>query len=105
MRGRCTHDEIRARTVGRPRLWADRALSDKGYPSNATGPGCGSGRSPRRSPARRQHYRGRNVVERCFNRLKQWHGLVMRSDKTVCNHRSLPGGTLRGLKTGFVNTA
>ena len=29
----------------------------------------------------RRCYRGRNVVERCFIRLKQWRGIAMRSDK------------------------
>ena len=36
----------------------------------------------------RERYRGRNVVERCFNKLKQWRGLAMRSDKTARNHHS-----------------
>lgn len=26
-------------------------------------------------------YRGRNVVERCFHRLKQWRGIATRYDK------------------------
>ncbi|RAJ45527.1 DDE family transposase [Kitasatospora sp. SolWspMP-SS2h] len=30
----------------------------------------------------REVYRLRNVVERCFNRLKQWRGLATRCDKT-----------------------
>lgn len=30
-------------------------------------------------------YKGRNVVERGFNRLKNWRGLAMRSDKTARN--------------------
>lgn len=30
----------------------------------------------------RSLYRRRNVVERCFNRLKQWRGLATRYDKT-----------------------
>lgn len=30
----------------------------------------------------RPTYRLRNVVERCFNRLKQWRGLATRRDKT-----------------------
>ncbi len=36
--------------------------------------------------------RGRNVVERCFNKLKQWRGIAMRSDKnrTELPLRSLP---------------
>lgn len=29
----------------------------------------------------RLRYRGRNVVDRCFNKLKQWRGIAMRSDK------------------------
>jgi transposase len=28
-------------------------------------------------------YKGRNVVERCFNRLKQWRGIATRFDKTA----------------------
>ncbi len=28
-------------------------------------------------------YRGRNVVERCFNKLKAWRGIAMRTDKTA----------------------
>jgi len=32
-------------------------------------------------------YRGRNVVERCFNKLQQWRGIVARSDK---DRRQLP---------------
>lgn len=29
----------------------------------------------------KERYRGRNVVERCFNKLEQWRGIAMRSDK------------------------
>jgi len=36
----------------------------------------------------RQRYRGRNVVERCFSRLKQWRGIAMRSDKTARNYHA-----------------
>jgi transposase len=36
-------------------------------------------------------YRHRNTVERCFNRLKQWRGLAMRSDKHAHNYE---GGLL-----------
>ena len=28
-------------------------------------------------------YKGRNVVERSFNRLKSWRGIAVRSDKTA----------------------
>ena len=33
-------------------------------------------------------YRDRNVVERCFNRLKQWRAIASRYDKTARNYRS-----------------
>jgi transposase len=36
----------------------------------------------------RQIYRGRNVVERSFKRLKQWRGIAMRSDKTARNYHA-----------------
>ena len=34
------------------------------------------------------HYRGRNVVERCFNRLKQFRGLATRYAKRAAYYRS-----------------
>jgi transposase len=37
---------------------------------------------------RRTRYRGRNVVERCFNKLKQRRGIAMRSDMTARNHHA-----------------
>ena len=45
---------------------------------------------------RRQRYRSRDVVERCFNKLKRWRGLAMRSDKTARSHHSgqCPSATL-----------
>jgi transposase len=33
----------------------------------------------------RQRYRGRKMFERCFNKLKQWRGIALRSDKTARN--------------------
>lgn len=36
----------------------------------------------------RAAYKGRNVVERCFNRLKQWRGLATRYDKYARNYRA-----------------
>ncbi|MFE6166199.1 transposase, partial [Streptomyces sp. NPDC056486] len=30
-----------------------------------------------------QVYRRRNIVERCFNRLKQWRGIATRYEKTA----------------------
>ncbi|MEV5008976.1 transposase, partial [Streptomyces sp. NPDC056159] len=42
------------------------------------------GRSGGRPPAfDKQIYKRRNVVERCFNRLKQWRGIATRYDKTA----------------------
>jgi transposase len=35
----------------------------------------------------RRVYRRRNVVERCFNKLKQWRGIATRYDKTATNYR------------------
>jgi transposase len=40
----------------------------------------------------KEAYKGRNVVERCFNRLKQWRGIASRSDKTARSY--LAGVTL-----------
>lgn len=36
----------------------------------------------------RARYRGRNVVERCFNQLKRWRGIAPRSDKTARGYRA-----------------
>ena len=36
----------------------------------------------------RVRYRGRNVVDRCFNKLKQWRGIAMGSDKTARNYHA-----------------
>ena len=36
----------------------------------------------------RQRYREPNVVERCFNRLKQGRGIAMRSDKFARNYHA-----------------
>lgn len=36
----------------------------------------------------RVRHRGRNVVERCFNKLEQWRGIAMRSDRTARNHHA-----------------
>jgi transposase len=35
-----------------------------------------------------ERYRGRNVVERCANRLKQWRGIATRFDKRAGNYRA-----------------
>ncbi|WP_234331366.1 IS5 family transposase [Streptomyces mediolani] len=89
---------------GRPRVRPDHVLGDKGYSSKAirawlrrkgiahTIPeradqarnrarrGSRGGRPPAFD---REVYKHRNVVERCFNRLKQWRGIATRYDKTA----------------------
>lgn len=94
---------------GRPRTRPDRVLGDKAYTSAAnrrylTGRGIKvtiperadqkAGRARRGSAGGRprtfdaEAYKGRNVVERCFNKLKQWRGIAMRSDKLARNYRA-----------------
>ncbi|MES9511054.1 IS5 family transposase [Streptomyces sp. NPDC000609] len=89
---------------GRPRIRPDHVLGDKGYSSRAiharlrqrgvghTIPertdqirnrlrrGCRGGRPP---VFDKQLHEQRNVVERCFNRLKQRRGIATRYDKTA----------------------
>lgn len=36
----------------------------------------------------RERYKGRNVVDRFSNKLKQWRGIAMRSDKAARNFHS-----------------
>jgi transposase len=36
----------------------------------------------------REVYKHRNVVERCFNRLKQWRGIATRHDKTAESYKA-----------------
>lgn len=89
---------------GQPRVRPAHVLGDKGYSSRAirtwlrrrsighTIPeradqvrnrlrrGSRGGRPP---VFDKQLYKRRNVVERCFNRLKQWRGIATRYDKTA----------------------
>ena len=37
----------------------------------------------------REAYCGRNVVERCVNRLKQWRGIATRYEKRAVNYRAM----------------
>ena len=54
----------------------------------------------------RVRYRDRNVVERCFNKLKQWRGIAMRSDKLARNYRAgiCLAAALIWIKTDLINT-
>jgi len=85
----------------------ERVIADKGYPSRANRAwlrehGIATTIPERDDQITHRHkrpgrpidfgddqkvrYRGRNVVERCFNKLKQWRGIAMRSDKTARNY-------------------
>nr|WP_240512507.1 IS5 family transposase [Streptomyces griseoruber] len=94
---------------GRPRVRPAHVLGDKGYSSRAirswlrrrgiahTIPeradqvrnrlkrGSRGGRPPAFD---KQLYKRRNVVERCFNRLKQWRGIATRYDKTAESYQA-----------------
>ena len=100
---------VRRDGPGRPRKRPDRVLADKAYshPSTRaalrrrgikfTSPqrrdqiaqrqrrGSHGGRPPGFDPDR---YRDRNVVERCFNRLKQFRGLATRYAKRAAYFRA-----------------
>ncbi|MFE0444972.1 IS5 family transposase [Streptomyces fungicidicus] len=94
---------------GRPRNRTDHVLGDKGYSSKAIRAwlrrrGIGHtiperadqirnrlrrGSRGGRPPAFDKHlYKQRNVVERCFNRLKQWRGIANRYDKTAESYQA-----------------
>lgn len=105
-----TLSEIRVPgSTGRPTSRPDRVRADKGYPSKAhrawprehgiatTVPERDDQIAHRRKhPGRpidfgreqKERYKRRNAVERCFNELKQWRGIAMRSDKTARNDHS-----------------
>jgi transposase len=97
------------RGPGRPRSRPDHLIADKAYSHPSTRStlrtrrightipervdqteyrrrrGARGGRPPRFDA---EIYRRRNVVERCFNRLKQWRGVATRYDKRARNYRS-----------------
>lgn len=124
-----TLDEICVpRDTGRARQRPDRVMADKGYPSKknrawlrekgiaATIPERDDQVAHRRrKPGRpidfgdeqKTRYRGRNVVERCFNGLKQWRGIAMRSDKTTRSYRAAIAlaATLIWIKSDLIHTA
>jgi putative transposase len=101
---------------GRPRTRPDRVLGDKAYSSRANRAllrrrrigavipepsdqqanrrrrGSRGGRPVNFDPA---IYKGRNVVERSFNSVKQWRGLATRYDKLAQTYRG--GAVLRAI--------
>ncbi|GAA3294222.1 transposase [Dactylosporangium vinaceum] len=100
---------VARRGRGRPRTRPDHVIADKGYSTSAirgflrslgighTIPeradqqanrrrrGSRGGRPPTFD---RHRYRHRNVVERCFNRLKQCRSVATRYDKTTTSYRA-----------------
>jgi transposase len=96
-------------TPGRPRSKPDMLIADKAYAHKPTraglrrrgiahtiperldqvarraAKGSHGGRPPTFDP---QVYRQRNVVERCFNRFKQWRALATRYAKRAALYRS-----------------
>ncbi|MEU7510364.1 IS5 family transposase [Streptomyces lavendulae] len=104
-------DAIRVPRIGpgRPRIRPDHVIGDKGYSSkairswlrrrgithtipersdqvrNRTQRGSRGGRP---LAFNKQVYKHRNVVERCFNRLKQWRGIATRYDKTAQSYQA-----------------
>jgi transposase len=103
------HLQIRRARGGRARIRPDRVRGDKAYSSRAIRahlrargitavipePADQAGHRKRRGsrggrpPAFDSvDYRGRNVVERRFNLLKQWRGLATRYDKLAIVYRS-----------------
>lgn len=97
---------------GRPRSCPDRLVADKAYSHPSTRTLLRRRGIPATIPQRSDQiahrrakgsaggrpyafdeeiYKRRNVVERYFNRLKQWRGIATRYDKTAQNYR---GGLL-----------
>jgi transposase len=104
-------DAIRVpRRRGRPRKRPGRLVADKGYSyrqcrralrrrgirhviperrdqrAQRAAKGARGGRPPGFD---RAAYRGRNAIERCINRLKQFRGLSTRYEKRAVNYRAL----------------
>ncbi|CCH19887.1 IS4 family transposase [Micromonospora lupini str. Lupac 08] len=94
---------------GRPRVRPEHVIADKGYSSKAIRAGLRRRGIPHTIPERadqqanrrrrgsrggrppafdKQPYKRRNVVERCFNRLKQCRSLATRYDKTATSYRA-----------------
>jgi transposase len=86
---------------GRPRKRPDHLVGDKGYsyasrrgiphtiPQRSDQRARQAARPGRRLVFDRDRYRGRNVVERCFNRLKQFRAVATRYDKRAVNYRAM----------------
>lgn len=119
---------VRRDGPGRPRKRPDRVLADKAYSHPSTraalqargirftspeksdqitrraAKGSRGGRPPAFDPAR---YADRNVVERCFNRLKQFRDLATRYAKRAAYYRTelIIASIVLWLRTGLQDTA
>lgn len=111
-----SHLHIDRQGSGAARTWPDALLGDKAYSSRANRTllrerrieaviseprdqrghrldrGRGGGRPPKFDADK---YKGRNVVERSFNAVKQWRGLATRYDKLALTYRA--GAILRAV--------
>lgn len=95
---------------GRPRTRPDRVLADKGYSSRAIRDHLRRRGIPATIPERRDQqanrqrrghaggrpptfdpsiYKRRNIVERCFNQLKQHRAIATRYDKTAQSYQAM----------------
>lgn len=95
---------------GRPATRPSRVIADKGYSSKAIRAHLRRREIPATIPERRDQqanrkrkgraggrppafdrtaYKRRNVVERCFNRLKQFRAIATRFDKTATSYRAM----------------
>jgi transposase len=92
---------------GRPRKRPDHLVGDKAYsyrtsrrllrrrgiphpiPQRSDQRARRAGRPGRPLAFDRERYRGRNVVERCFNRLKQFRAVATRFEKRAVNYRAM----------------
>ncbi len=102
--------EFRRPGPGRPATRPSRVLADKGYSSRAIRTYLRRRRIPATIPERRDQqanrlrrgraggrppvfdrtaYKRRNIVERCFNRLKQFRAIATRFDKTAISYRGM----------------
>jgi transposase len=112
---------------GRPRRRPDRVLADKAYSHPSTRAALRGRKVGFTSPERRDQitrrqakgsrggrppafdsdlYAGRNVVERCYNRLKQFRALATRYAKRAAYYRSeiIIAAIVLWLRTGLQDT-
>jgi transposase len=91
--------KIKRVSRGRPRLRPAHLAGDKGYDSDHIREGLRKRGIVPIIPARtnrkrkiaidHRRYKGRNVIERCFNRLKNWRRLATRYEKHGVNYMSV----------------